>query len=313
MTEPYVQEPAEEYGEQLHVDNQIEYNFTPLPNAVYAMWPHLGNDAFLVYILLVKFADRQTHICWPSTDTMRNLTGFGKNKLSRCIKVLREHNMVATHQLRKGREYGTNRYTLLPVKDWDMVSPIQGRHDRDAVTETPQRIYKQDPVKQDINKQDLKDADAKTRAREADYVEKVPSDSGLEEYDPGALTMSNGCAVYHPGFPCAHEQFALGEVSRLLWGKHVSLKSHPALHTFLHANQPLVGPPDDWEHVTMNQVRELATWWKVNRKPKDWTIPLMFSRPEETLATAQAAPEHSSDDPIARYMSRLTPEELGEA
>ena len=165
MTEPYVQEPAEEYGEQLHVDNQIEYNFTPLPNAVYAMWSHIGNDALLVYILLVKFADRQTHICWPSIDTMRTLTGFGKNKLTRCIKVLREHNMVATHQLRKGREYGTNRYTLLPEKDWSMVSPKQGHCQGDSVRETPQRIHKQDPVKQERYKQDSEKDTHHTRAK----------------------------------------------------------------------------------------------------------------------------------------------------
>ena len=106
--------------------------------------------------------------------------------------------------------------------------------------------------------------------------------------------LGSACQIYHASFPCSHEQFALGEIARIVWNKKPTehrLRSHPSLHEFIHSHKDMVGPPDDWELVAINHVREVATWWRANRKPKDWSIPLMFSRAGEVLATAQSQPE----------------------
>ncbi|MGI9298600.1 MAG: hypothetical protein ACR2QC_11995 [Gammaproteobacteria bacterium] len=102
--------------------------------------------------------------------------------------------------------------------------------------------------------------------------------------------LPDACSIYHMGFPCEHEREALAIVKSVVWpGASLRLKSHPNLHQFIHDNA--------YDEPYPERVKKLATWWKQNRRFKDWGIPLMFSRPEETMATIETAIQNG--DPAA--------------
>ena len=281
MTDSYAQEPAAEYGDQIPVENLLDFPYVRLGQKVIEALPIIGRDAFVTYCALLHYADRGG-ACWPTYASLMKITTFGRKKLMKNLKVLCDHKLLKRTQMRKGKEYGANRYTLLPLEDWQPAQPSEvpiWHHqdwsgpsmevptlDRSAL-DRQQGHHKLDPVVTRSRRElDPTGADENARAREADYPE-----MGNDGIVPDA------CAVFHAGFPCEHEQEALEILRTIMWTKAKTLKSHPSLHAFVHS---VLAYPED--------IEALARWWHVNRKPKDWSIPLMFSRPEETLATVQA-------------------------
>ena len=364
MSESYVQEPASEYGNQIPVENLLDFPYVRLGQKVIEAIPIIGRDAFVTYCALLHYADRGG-ICWPTYTSLMHLTGFGRKKLMKSLKSLCDHKLLKRTQMRKGKEYGANRYTLLPLEDWypSDASEVPNRHhqahdgpsmvvpnlDRSGLDRS-ERHHKLDPVltrsKDQLDPEDAQNA----RAREAILSKsgkelRAETDARIAELQPGLdilhnadairaqykgekqcascneyeslghvpgcvyAAMPDACAVYHPGFPCEHERAALHMITQILWGPGAKIpKSHPSLYAFIHSDDRISEfDANHWK----SHLETLARWWRTNRKPKDWSIPLMFSRPEEVLATAQCAPPDNADDPVARYLSRLTPEELG--
>ena len=348
MNETYVQEPAEEYGDQIEIRDH-RHNFTIIDNAVYDILLPEHRSAFIVYAVLCRFANRQRQ-AWPSLSRIAKLCKMSRRTIQEHVHGLEKLGLVRIGQLRKKGKFSSNLYELLEVPPSTSTTAV-GKTD---YGETRKRQTYEDVVEQAFTppadppyagstvvvpaadgseratnkiqslrsfEQDPKDAHKNARAHETDAS---TSGQPIHLTDPDWREKLNGslmgsvCGVYHPGFPCPHERFALDEIYRIIWQRSGPgmppenlLRSHPSLHAFVH--RLWSDTPEDWEPTMINQVRNIATWWKANRKPKDWSIPLMFSRPEEVLATAQAEQTQPTDQPsgLQRYAQKL--QETGHA
>lgn len=381
MSESYVQEPAEVYGDQIPVDHRIDFQFTPIANKAIEAMQLIGKDAFITYCVLMKYVNqgRGDGQCWPTLASLMYYTTFGRNRVIRSLKVLREHCMVESTQMRKGREFGANRYTLTDPSEWTftikdgvpelsmpkncapkVVTQIRSTSSTRSILQ-PEEEHTQNARACEANvtemadepprhygsiedggerwwcpRHDTRDA-CDCRDRDGYAVTKQPGDDGKDyhpimdqrlstdyRYTVGVGTEDTqdtmdtlqpvatspavsreqvppgeACRAYQGGIGvhCEHEWEALGIITDVIWPNSFKrprrpVKAHPLLHAFIHESL----------ETFREDVRTVAVWWRANRKPKDWTIPLMFSRPGEVMATAQSGqtPAHDPTD-LSRY------------
>lgn len=95
-------------------------NFFSLPNDIFELG--LSASAFLVYCYLRRCADRETHQCYPSYETIGEAVGLCKNTIARCVCELVDAGLVRTENTSVITKSGSKRngnllYTIQPVQD----------------------------------------------------------------------------------------------------------------------------------------------------------------------------------------------------
>lgn len=93
-------------------------NFFSLPNEIFEL--NLSASAFLVYCYLRRCADRKTHQCYPSYETISEAVGLCRNTVQKCVCELVDMGLICTENTsvitRNGLKHnGTLLYTILDV------------------------------------------------------------------------------------------------------------------------------------------------------------------------------------------------------
>jgi hypothetical protein len=71
----------------------------------------VGPHAVAIYVALALHADLETRVCWPSYQTLADLTGMSRCQAIRCVRLLERHRFI---RVTRRRKCGTNLVTLLP-------------------------------------------------------------------------------------------------------------------------------------------------------------------------------------------------------
>lgn len=94
-------------------------NFFSLPNEFFEL--KLSASAFLVYCYLRRCADRKTHQCYPSYETISEAVGLCRNTVQKCVCELVDMGLICTENTsvitRNGLKHNGNLlYTIQPVQ-----------------------------------------------------------------------------------------------------------------------------------------------------------------------------------------------------
>lgn len=73
---------------------QHKGNFFSLPNDIFELG--LSASAFLVYCYLRRCADRKTHQCYPSYETIGEAVKLCKNTVQKCVRELVDIGLIHT-------------------------------------------------------------------------------------------------------------------------------------------------------------------------------------------------------------------------
>ena len=124
MSESYTQEPAEEYGDQLKpaLEDARRHQFIMVDYPVIDALAEMGRPAFIVYCVLVRFANKQK-ICWPTWEQLQEKSGYGFESVRKALTTLVEWGFIEREQMIKHGRYGANKYTLLDLAGWKRSSP----------------------------------------------------------------------------------------------------------------------------------------------------------------------------------------------
>lgn len=77
-----------------------------------------------VYLILAKFANHSTQICYPRTETIMRLTGItNRNQIFDAEKILQAYNIISVTNL-VGIGTRVNFYALINSADWEPVNSI---------------------------------------------------------------------------------------------------------------------------------------------------------------------------------------------
>lgn len=284
MPELYAQEPAETYGAQISVENLLNFPYVRLGQKIIEAIPAIGRDAFVTYCALLHYADRGGQ-CWPTYESLMHVTTFGRKKLMKSLKVLCDHKLLKRAQMRRGKQYGANRYSLLPLEDWSpSAAPVvPNRHhqawsepsmvvptlDRSALDRS-ERHHKLDPV---LTRSSFKlEEKSEERARED-----VQSGEESAEEAESRLGGQSLCDYPDPnGWACPHETAALIGLTEIL--ERPVKKSHRNLHAFVHSHS-LAETLDVARHFTQHETER-----------SKWTLGLMYAadNAEARLAAVRA-------------------------
>lgn len=95
-------------------------NFFSLPNEILLLG--LTPSAFLVYSYLRRSANRKTHQCYPSYETIGTAVGLSKNTVQKCVCELVDKGLISTENtsvITKGglKCNGSLMYTIRPVHE----------------------------------------------------------------------------------------------------------------------------------------------------------------------------------------------------
>ena len=93
-------------------------NFFSLPNEIFEL--DLSPSAFKVYCYLRCCANRKTHQCYPSYNTISEALHMSINTVQKCIGILVDADLIRTENTsvttKDGtRRNGTLRYTVLAI------------------------------------------------------------------------------------------------------------------------------------------------------------------------------------------------------
>ena len=115
----YAQEPAEEYGSQLEIQDHRQPQFLWIDFKVfdYCITANNYRAAYIVYSALVRFVNKD-RVAWPTWETLMRVTRYGKDTLHQALQQLRRAGLIEIEQMRKGGKFGANRYVLLDLQDW---------------------------------------------------------------------------------------------------------------------------------------------------------------------------------------------------
>lgn len=94
------------------VDNDVIDKFGPI----------LGPNAMAVYLVLARYANKDTRKAWPSFATIAKLAGISRPTAIKAIRKLINAGLVSSEK--RGSGYGdwdSNSYTLLPVNEQDSL------------------------------------------------------------------------------------------------------------------------------------------------------------------------------------------------
>ena len=83
----------------------------------------VGPHAIAVYVALALHADADTRVCWPSYQTLADLTGMSRYQAIRCVRLLERHRFI---RVARRRKCGANLVTLLPPGQWFMEPESPG-------------------------------------------------------------------------------------------------------------------------------------------------------------------------------------------
>ena len=94
-------------------------NFFSLPNEIFDL--ELSASAFLVYCYLRRCANRETHQCYPSYETISEAVGLCRNTVQKCVCELVDMGLIRTENTsvitRNGLKHnGSLLYTILDVR-----------------------------------------------------------------------------------------------------------------------------------------------------------------------------------------------------
>ena len=166
----YIQEPAEDYGDQLKpaLEDARRHQFIMVDYPVIDALPAIGRAAFVVYCVLVRFANKQK-ICWPTYEQLQEKSGYGFDTVRDALSVLAKWGFISRKQMIKHGRYGANKYTLLDLSAWTKPEP-QGENTDNGKTDaektdtekTPDYL---DPVLSRSNLNLDPEENTKTRAR----------------------------------------------------------------------------------------------------------------------------------------------------
>ena len=95
-------------------------NFFSLPNEIFLLG--LTPSAFLVYSYLRRSANRKTHQCYPSYETIGSAVGLSRNTVQKCVCELVDKGLISTENTsvitRDGLKCNGNlRYTICPIHE----------------------------------------------------------------------------------------------------------------------------------------------------------------------------------------------------
>ncbi len=95
-------------------------HFFSLPNEIFALG--LSPSAFLVYSYLRRSANRNTHQCYPSYETIGSAVGLSRNTVQKCIGELADRGLIFTENTSILTKAGMKRngnllYTIQPVHE----------------------------------------------------------------------------------------------------------------------------------------------------------------------------------------------------
>lgn len=94
------------------VDNDVIDKFGPI----------LGPNAMAVYLVLARYANKDTRKAWPSFTTIAKLAGISRPTAIKAIGKLIDAGLVSSEK--RGSGYGdwdSNSYTLLPINEQDSL------------------------------------------------------------------------------------------------------------------------------------------------------------------------------------------------
>lgn len=78
--------------------------------------PSIGPHAIAVYLVLARYANKDTRKAWPSFATIAKLSGISRPTAIKAISKLIDSGLVATEKRTSGYgDWDSNSYTLLPV------------------------------------------------------------------------------------------------------------------------------------------------------------------------------------------------------
>lgn len=95
-------------------------HFFSLPNEIFDLG--LSPSAFLVYSYLRRSANRNTHQCYPSYETIGSAVGLSRNTVQKCVGELADRGLIFTENtsiITKGgmKLNGNLRYTIQPAHE----------------------------------------------------------------------------------------------------------------------------------------------------------------------------------------------------
>ena len=127
-----IQEDPAVYGDQIELIKEEWYAYGRIPHKATDNIDFIGRNAFCVYCALMRFADRATGTCWPSSTTLMQMTGLSRRALFRELQRLSTLGMITRRQMRKKQKYGTNQYHMINPQYWrfpgDDFQACHGRH-----------------------------------------------------------------------------------------------------------------------------------------------------------------------------------------
>lgn len=105
---------------------QTRSGFLWIPNALFDLYiKTLQPSSILVYMALAKKADNETQQCYPSYETISEMTGLSRSAVATGIQELREKNLIHWQNL-PGKQGRRNCYTLLDiVQNLDSTQGVQ--------------------------------------------------------------------------------------------------------------------------------------------------------------------------------------------
>lgn len=131
-SDTWVQEDAAVYGDQIALERGDWYHYARIPNGAIDNIDFLGRNAFCVYCALLRFADKQTGICWPSVAGLCRMTGLARRSLFRELARLSKLGLIERVQMRRGSKFGNNKYRMINPNFWqfpgDDFYECQERH-----------------------------------------------------------------------------------------------------------------------------------------------------------------------------------------
>ncbi len=83
--------------------------FTAMPERVIELTSEIGSDAVFIYLYLRYMTNKKRGCAWPSYDTIRKDTGWGKQRISNALKKLE-----STGLLIKRKRFGKSTEYVLP-------------------------------------------------------------------------------------------------------------------------------------------------------------------------------------------------------